>query len=65
MSGDLTPTEKRTILDHLSQKSGADFDKAIDEIASNFAPQGVTRKSLVTMYLEEQGIRPMSLGGRL
>lgn len=49
----LTVIEKETIMSFLERQEGVDFELALQKIAKNFAPQGVTDISLRDFYFSE------------
>ena len=51
----ITPSEKETILGHLSKLQGAEFEAAVARISHNYAEQGLTREVLLTLWYEHCG----------
>ncbi len=53
MCSNLSREEKDTIMDHLQDQVGVEFERSLQTIATNFAEQGVTVQSLREFYYEE------------
>jgi len=53
----LTVAEKQTIMSFLERQDGVNFELALQKIAKNFAPEGVTEASLRDFYFFEMKAR--------